>query len=312
MAWIERVETWVPGWALRAKRRHWLALFTTIGATVDGLLNVIHEAALAAMPGMTEDPKSLLTFSSVDALDLLGRDRGVLRGLTEPSWSYAGGLRRFRAAWAGSGTVPELLEQLARVLGPNPPRLRIVNAGGVWWTREPDGTLIQQTTTGTGLRFNTDGTTAPDATIAPAWDWDSLSGNPPPPGWGDPTRFWVIVYAPCNVPYLAATSGTLGDGSLVGEGKGTPDAATLGTTSTIAHVELVRAVVQDWRAAGLRCSHVIIAFDPTSFNPDGSSAAYPDGTWGWPSKLVFLDLRLPARDLTARYWRAEPGGIAGT
>jgi hypothetical protein len=77
-------------------------------------------------------------------------------------------------------------------------------------------------------------------------------------------------------------------------------------------VELVRGVVMARRCAGYRVSHIIEAFDPTSFNPDGSSALYPDGRWGWPAAVNLLGVMVPARDLTARYWRGEPGGVAGT
>lgn len=322
MVWTERLREWVPGWAFRAKRRHWLALFTTLGGVVDGLLELVHQGALATMPGQTEDPRSAVVFSDGGALAMLGRERLVRRGLDEDVPSYSAALRRFREALAGSGSVPELLEQLARVLGPNTPRLRIVNAHGVWWTREPDGTLFQNTPAGSGLRFDPDGTISQLTVPSVAWDWDSLT-EPLPPDAGDPARFWLIVYPPASAAHLVATDGQFADPGVCGDGwndpthggyEGTPDAGTIGTNAPTELVELVRGVLHEWRAAGFVCAYVIVAFDPLSFAPDGSSAAlYPNGRWGYASACVLIggvQRQLPSREPSAEYWPAAPGGRA--
>ena len=134
-----------------------------------------------------------------------------------------------------------------------------------------------------------------------------------PFGFGDSTRFWVIIYAPCNLPLLAAISGVIGDGRKIGVGKGGPNATTIGTVAPYREAEIIRDTIQTWRAAGARCSHVIVDFgDPVDhWNPDGTSPDYPAGDYGWPC-LVVGGVMSPGRTTYARFGRAEPGGVAGT
>jgi hypothetical protein len=305
-----------PGWINDPTRLHWRAYFDTVAAVIDALISIVEDTCLASMPGQVDGVaglENLNGFWQVDALKYIGEDRMVLRGLAESPADYALALRRYRDDWKRGASVFGMLQQLARVLtttGNAAPLLRAVNGNGDWHTLHPDGTMRLQRVAGDGFFLSPDGTSGPDTTVAHAWDWDSAS-LPAPFGKGDATRFWVIIYCPTNLPYLASISGQIGDGRKVGAKRGTPDAATIGTCAPEQHVELVRAVVQQRRAAGYRCSHLIEAFDPTSFNPDGSSALYPDGTWGWPCKSV-AGVMTPTRDLSARYGRAEPGRIAGS
>jgi hypothetical protein len=308
--------TTIAGWVNHPTRRHWGAWADAVALTLDVLAETAELARVAALPGQVDGTiaPNLGGYENADALALIGEDCQVLRGLGESDADYALRLRRYRDDWRRAGSAFGLLEAVAGALttsGDPPPLLRIFTHGtGRWYTREADGTMRLQTAQGDGFALAPDGTCTPDATAAQVCDWDSAA-DPHPPGWNDSTRFFLVIYCPTNLPWLAAISGTLGDGRAIGEGKGTPDASTFGTTSVERHVELTRGVVLQRRAVGYKCAKIITAFDPTSFAPDGSSSTYPDGTWGWTCKVVAGQM-MPARDLSARYWNAEPGGIAGS
>lgn len=309
---LDHVTGIIPRWMLDAANIQYSRLMRTLASLGDTMTEAILEARFAAFPGQLDVPGGN-GFDNFDALPYIGRNVSIRQGLLESDFAYASRLRAQADEWARSATPFELLNQLAAILSPSPPVLRLVNGSGTWWDRDQQGALIQYTAKGTGVSYRpSDGSTTAVATLAEPWDWDS-GANPLPFGFGDDQRFWVIIYAPCNGIYLSGISGLIGDGRTIGMGKGGPDAATIGTVAPSKEVELIRIIVQEWRAAGLRCSHIIIAFDTpiNVFNPDGTSPDYPDGTWGWPDKVVGGNM-VPARPSYARYWRAEPGGVAGT
>ena len=72
-------------------------------------------------------------------------------------------------------------------------------------------------------------------------------------------------------------------------------------------MELVRALVLDWTAAGILCPHIIVAFDPASFDPETPgpypAAGMPDGSWGDAWKDDGSGVYVPSRLATARYWK---------
>lgn len=299
----------LPAWMAQTARKQWTGLMSGPAAVIDVLGELIFEGRLAALPGQL-DIAGGNGFDNFDALPLIGRDRSIRPGLAESPFEYAARLRAWLEEWARAATPLELLLQLQGILSPNPPILRIVNGAGVWWQLDPDGTIHQFTHTGAGFFYSpTNGVAGNDSTVAHAWDWDSLA-DPHPFGWGDASRFWVIIYAPCNLPYLAAISGTVGDGRFVGAGSPGPEATTVGTVAPSKEVSLIRVTIEEWRAAGAACSHVIIAFDPSSFAPDGSSAVYPAGDFGWPCHLVG-GVMASARLDSARYWVGPSNSFNG-
>lgn len=310
---LSRLQNLIPRWMQNAASIQFSQVMATLASLGDGMVAGVLDARYAWLPGQLDVPGGS-GFDSFDAIPLILRDRYLREGFLESPFSKADRARRWQDEWARSATPAELLDQLAAILSPDPPLMRLVNGGGVWWERQTDGSFFQQVATGAGFFYQIDNSgnasITAEPTVTPAWDWDSAA-NPHPFGWGDPNRFWVIIYAPCNGPLLASDSGTIGDGRTIGVGLGGPNATTVGTVAPWKEAELIRGVIHEWRAAGLRCSHIIIAFDPDSFKVDGSSLSYPDGTWGWPCKLV-ANVMSPARDLSARYWCAEPGSIAGS
>ncbi|MCC6559658.1 MAG: hypothetical protein IT372_42620, partial [Polyangiaceae bacterium] len=184
-----RIEGALPEWMHLEGLTHWRDLALTIALGVDALIDGALEAAFAAMPGQNRFGPMLGGFPNVDALPMLGRDRRIVRGFTEPPEDYAFRLRHFRELWRGAGLAFGLLQQLRAVLGPNPPRVRLVNTGGVWHTIEANGTWRLHTPTGAGgFSVAPDGTSSPLTVPAHPWDWDG----------DDARRIWPIIYAPTN------------------------------------------------------------------------------------------------------------------
>lgn len=275
------------------------------------MIEVADDGARASMPGQIDiaGHDGYADFPSLDALPVLGRERRIARGLLQSPADYAGELRRHLDYARRAGTAFVVLDRIASLLSPAPPMLRLVTnttAATTWYTRLATGDFIVQNTLGMGLAIAAaTGAVSPNTSIAKPWDWDSHS-NPAPPDAGEPGRIWIIVYAPCNGKYLAGDEGQWGDGTTkYGDGDGTTEVKTIGTTTTEQWVQLIRGEAKTWRCAGHRLSHIIVAFDPASFNPL-SSTGLPDGHWGNHGRILF-GARVRARLASARYFR----GIAG-
>jgi hypothetical protein len=309
----EALEKALPEWMSLKPFRHWLGIGVSIALVVDALIEGLFEGRNAAFPGQVRAPdvEGLGGFNNVDALPFIGRDRRIVRGFAEPPEAYARRLRQWRAAWRSSATPFGMLTQLRGVLveadGVTFPMVRLVNAAGVWHTIEPDGSLVYNTPDGDGFRISPTGAVTVEPDPAHPWDWDSASTPPVDP---DPFRAWAIVYAPTSPP-LVGDAGTYGDGL---DNYGDPE-GTIGTSTTPAHVDMIKGLLAEWNSAGIVLDWIIIAFDPASFDPlepgPYPAAGMPDGTWAhWG---VDVDVgggelhRVPARLATARYWRGAPG-----
>ncbi len=314
----------LPSWMLTAPREHWSQLMAAPAAVIDALGEAVHQARLAALPGQIDVSgfPGLGGYLSTDALVLTGRDRRVRRGFLESDSHYAGRQREWLEAWARSATPKEMLDQLAAILGPLPPNLRLIESNGTWWTRYRslpmvsirDGTIDQWTQAGTGFRYDpTTGDVSVITDVPHLFDWDSIS-VPAPPLQNDPAKFFLVIYAPCNGANLSDTDhtgadpGTGGDYALTpgvsGAGLG-PDAGTGGSNAPRKLVDLVRALVQEWRSAGLLCQYVIVSFDHDAFDPidDSTPTSIPDGKWGWHTWYdVGTNTQLPSRFPNAIYW----------
>lgn len=241
------VPAWLKGyWGERYLYAHGVQLDAIADATVAGVK--------MRFPGVY----------SGESLPLLGRDRGIWRGLEETDEAYAERLSRWWQDRRMKGHPYALGFQLQAALFPHRPRVRVINQRGDWYTVNSDGSTEHHEA---------------------AWDWD---GNINP--WG---RFWVIIYPP---PGLWTKRGKWGDGSKWGKG-------TWGTTATRAQAAMVRAIIREWQSAHAKCEKIIIALDPESFDPATTPASeLPDGKWGAWSKDDGTGARVRARLKTARYW----------
>jgi hypothetical protein len=222
----------------------------------DLLIQFALEGTLARFPG----------FCPPEALPIIGRDRRITRGLVETDDSYAARLIGWLAAWKRAGSAYAILDQLAAYLG-TAGTLRLVNANGTWYTRNPDGTRARHVTLPTKN-----------------WDWDAH-----PELW---SRFWVVLYAS---DYGWTRDGTWGDGSTWG------DDGTGWGVSNLPWQEVLdlRGIISTWKSAVAVCKNVVISFDLPSVYPAPTAAPgapMPDGLWGSAYKIV-AGVAVPSRDV---------------
>lgn len=199
----------------------------------------------------------------VDALEAMGRDRGLKRGLSNTDAEYAERLKNWLNVWKTAGNPYTLMGQLAAYLGPLP-SFRTVDVRGNWYSRDADGTESAILDEGN-------------------WDWDGADLA----RW---SRFWVVIYPNGLWTSVDDWADTDLDWAEADH--------TWGTTATNEHVAGVKSIIQDWKPAGTRCVDIIIALDSASFDP---STPEPDGTYGRWSKTVD-GIRVASRLSTARYW----------
>lgn len=222
---------------------------------------------LGAYARIPQNDPTGATTAPPDALEAMGRDRRVVRGMNESAQSYAARLRLWLDDRKRAGNPFALLQKLAEYTGPGP-RFRTVDARGNWYTRGPDGSesaVLRQEN----------------------WNWD---GDDTATRW---SRFWVILY-----PLGLWTPSAHAWGDATGPGWGADKTGSLGSTAPHDAVATVRFIVNDWKPAGTRCVNIIVAFDPDSFDPGSPE---PDGLWHRWSKNV-NGMQVPARLATARYW----------
>ncbi len=225
----------------------------------DGFIERLRLGVLARLPengpnGETAPP---------DALEAMGRDRGLIQGISETDAAYADRLKNWLTTWKTAGNPYALMQQLAHYTGSGP-AFRTVDVRGNWYSRAANGTetaLLQEEN----------------------WNWDGIDYT----RW---SRFWVVIY-----PNGLWTSVDDWDDTDLDWAEADH---TWGTTATPEHVANIKSIVLDWKPAGTRCVDIIIALDANSFDP---TAPEPDGTYGRWSKTVD-GVRVASRLSTARYW----------
>ena len=203
-----------------------------------------------------------------DALPKIGVNRTMRRYSTETEAAYRARLAKWRQAYKIDGSHKCQLEQLRLYLAPETPIMHIVHQMG-------DGS------TATWHSMDEFGRYSRDIVTPSNWDWDGV-----PERW---SRYWAIIHVDAlstveqPMRWDAADewdSGVIWDGYF--------------TADKIADIV---ALLEDWQAAHTKLWGVILATDPASFDPTGSGAGYPDGTWGYPTN----DAGDPTRLDTAIY-----------
>lgn len=237
----------------------------------DAFAERVRLGLLARLP--QNDPTGATT-APPDALAAMGRDRRVVRARSETDQQYAARLLRWIDDRKTAGSAFTLLRKLSEYLGPLP-SFRVVDDSGNWYSRAANGAESYELEK---LNWN--------------WDHPEYSGRT---GWAESSagpwaRFWVIIYP--NGLWTQSTEWG-GTGTEWGAGSG-----SWGSSATAEEVQLVRAIVADWKPANTYCHTIIVAFDPDSFNP---AAPEPDGYWRTWSKVVG-GVRVPSRLTTAIYW----------
>lgn len=203
-----------------------------------------------------------------DALALIGNDRQIIRGYAETDDSFRARCVRWIDDRRLIGGAVALAGQLRGYCG-DLVQVRVVNNAGAWHSIGVDGSYSYQAPNGN-------------------WNWDGNSAK-----WW---RYWVILY----INPIWQTAPTYGTGA----GKlhyGTESA--WGVSASPAQCNDLTRIIRAWYAAHARCSGVILAFDPASFDP--TAATVTDGDWGTWHKISG-GVAVPSRLATARYYEVDP------
>lgn len=215
-----------------------------VGATMDHLHQFALEGIFASWPG----------FGTPTSLPMIGRSRGMIRGMQESDASYAARLVQWKTRWQHAGSMENLVQGFHEyILGQ--PRCYIVNRAGTRVTIGPDGTMTKDTIT---------------------WDWDSLS-NPERAGYW--SELWIVVFSSpwgptvTQIPNWHWGQDDFGSGLSIArvDAEALQGLLQTGPTQHSAH-------------SYVRC--VIYSPDPTLFDPT-TPATMPDGTfgqWSYPTK----------------------------
>ncbi len=233
-----------------------------LDAIRDAFVERLYQGVLVRLP--QNDPTGLTTAPD-DALQAMGRDRRIIRGMNETASSYARRLLAWLDDHRARGSAFMLMKQLSGYLG----------AGFAFRTYDVHGNCFSRDVNG-----------AETYVASTAWDWDGE-----PERW---SRFWVIVY-----PSGDWTTSTLDWGDT--SPKYGRNLAQWGVNIPRQQIAGMRSIVTEWKPDGKRCVNIIVAFDPASFAP---STPETDGTWRSWGKVVAGE-RVRARLSTARYLRGS-------
>lgn len=237
----------------------------------DAFIERVRIGLLARFP--QQDPSG--TPAPDDALQAMGRDRDMIRGLDESATNYAARLVPWLDQAKTKGTPWGMLTGLWNYLGLStgfPIVLRTVDAKGNWFTRAADGTFSYLLKQGN-------------------WEWDSTPIDPVS-GKKRWSRFWPIVYP--NGLWLDTREWN--DGASWGD-----DDKTWGTTATPDEAAQLYALALR-KPGGTNCPYVIVAFDPDSFDPTAAVDADGMPNFGWGRDASYVDdVQVSPRLETARY-----------
>lgn len=241
---IQKIVTpWMRGWV---GSRFLFAIAAQLDALATDAIQGIG-ARYAAGP-----PPKLGALRTPEALPLLGRDRGILRGFAESDASHIERLQRYLDDYPRAGNAYALMEQVRGYLSPHAPRLRVVNDGNAWRTINVDGSKEY-------------------ARASPAnWNWSNEPAKV--------SRCWLVIYPPFG---LWQAGPTVGDAALWSGAIGTPG-YTIGSTATPDQLQDLRSIIATFKGAASKYEAIVLAFDAASFDPAAApgAAGMPSGTWG--------------------------------
>jgi hypothetical protein len=227
-------------------------------APLDAAADILVQGLRAALPGQ----------GTPTALPLIGRSRGIIRGVGESDDAYGLRLTKWLDRWRIAGTAEAIARSIQEYCA-NHPKVRIITRSGVWVTLELDGTIT---------RTNA------------AWNWDATS-NPERAGYW--SELFIVVY-----PSPWATSGAYGDGTLYGIGTG----LGLGHQDTRGEYDAIRGLLGQWKSAHSKIRAVIWTSDATLFDPT-SPGTCPNGSWGeWGNTGSGARVASSRNYSVCRYW----------
>jgi hypothetical protein len=173
-----------------------------------------------------------------DALVVLGRERGIRRGLAEPDDAYAARLVQWLPDRKIKGSPFALMSQIVGYVYKHRVRVRVVNEAGAWFTRNATREVEGRHEWHHAAPSN--------------WDWDGEGG-------AQFSRYWVILMLPDTIWPSDGTwgdSGKWGDTGVWGYGDMTREQAIT-----------LRDLIRDWNPPHAMCAGVIATWDPDDFDP---------------------------------------------
>lgn len=226
------------------RNRYGRAFLEAIGLTLDLGTATFQRGLEQTYPLMCEST----------SLPILGSDRGIRRYPTEPEASYRVRLARWRQIKKHAGShYGEMISIQPFFLPGALPTIRIVHqsgdgVGATWHTLNPDGSYETHYQSPSNWRFD--------------------------PSSGEWSRAWLIIYV----------TGVGLDGAQYDDGIAQyDDGVTLwdGHLSS-EQIDDIASIYNDSKAAHSVLKGIILASDPASFDPAGSSVSLPDGSTTFP------------------------------
>ena len=279
----DRVKALSPSWLQDGTNERELYVY---GLGTDAASEKLFQGVRARFP--TQAPTS--------AQDEIGRDRLILRGLSESNLSYGVRLQGAFDAWRYAGSWRGALAQFLGFLLAKTPAVRAVSSrydhsGGYPATRLD--------TSWDAYPVGRSPLAEPVHTYVTAaggnWDWDSLSqvlGS-----WSWWGSFVVLESAAPN-DWAHETTWLIGDSTL-----------TIGTLPGCIGLDVspnvmasAQGIAAQWKGAHTWIRWIIVSFDATLFDPalPAGGGINPDGLFGHWSKIVG-GAYVPARFVNARY-----------
>jgi hypothetical protein len=203
-----------------------------------------------------------------------GRDRRIRQYSTESEASYRARLSKWRQIWGSAGRAWGILRQLRIFLAQfGRPQMRIVSTTGdgaesQWFTLAPgDASRDYFEIGGLDPEFSRH-VEAPGNWL---WDANATAGH-----W---SRFWVLIYT------SGLTSGRIDyDG---GDSEDYDESHVYDGYFSAAQVTDLAQLCIDWTAANSMLGGLFLVHDDAIFDPTGSGAGYPDGTWNlWANRIT--------------------------
>lgn len=251
---------------------HWLhvegdgpRVLFALASVIDASIQRLRDGLDARFPSRTGE----------SALELISRDRGMIRGRTEAAAHFAERLKRWRSPFGHRvrGNAFALLEQVSEYFG-----------GLMGWTFDTRGTVDSRTAVG-AVATEYGNTLRWDAACADPLQW---------------SRFWVVV----DGSGMFETQYEMGDVRLYGGDLGSQDYALGLRGFAPADARAMRRLLYrsnagaPWRPAGTQPEWLIISLDGT--NPLDGSGPAPASDWGTWSTIV-AGVQTPIRPDAYRY-----------
>jgi hypothetical protein len=227
---------------------------------IDALDELLRQGVKARFPGVY----------TMESLPLIGRDRQLDRGPTEPDATYADALAYAFDTHQHDASARGILRQVERYFIPAGRLITLVNSNGL--------TAVWHLLDG----LDEFGRVVADPTN---WNWDGLH------------RWWhgfAILDSSAGPWVRSPTWGSSTWGAWPG---------TLGSSATRTEVASIRRRVGR-KPANVYVPSIVVAMEPGMFSVSAPPGApgMPDGTWGTHSKIVGGH-RVRARNPDALYWQ---------